>query len=112
GGLHAKGGYQQEAGSSVLFENCLADSGALAVEDADECCDGGGAHLWWNFTQGPNSSAIFRSCRAGQHGCLLAMSDYRQEAGSSVLFENCSTKGTLAVEDVDEGFCVRVSSPQ
>ena len=35
GGLHASGGYQQEAGSSVLFEHCSADS-ALAVENVDE----------------------------------------------------------------------------
>ena len=32
GGLHTKGGYQQEAGSSVLFEHCSA-KGTLAVED-------------------------------------------------------------------------------
>ena len=35
GGLHAKGGYQQEAGSSVLFEHCSAN-GTSAVEDVDE----------------------------------------------------------------------------
>ena len=30
------GSYQQEAGSSVLFEHCSADS-ALVVESVDEC---------------------------------------------------------------------------
>ena len=35
GGLYAKGGYQQEAGSSVLFEHCSAN-GTPAVEDVDE----------------------------------------------------------------------------
>ncbi|CAE7310474.1 unnamed protein product, partial [Symbiodinium necroappetens] len=90
GGLHAKGGYQQEAGSSVLFEHCSAKG------------DGGGAHLNQTFTQGPNSSAIFRSCMAGQDGGGLDASNYQQEAGSSVLFENCSAEthqSVLAVED-------------
>ena len=31
GGIHALGSYEQEAGSSVLFEHCSADC-ALAVE--------------------------------------------------------------------------------
>ena len=35
GGLHAKSGYQQEVGSSVLFEHCSAHR-ALAVEKVDE----------------------------------------------------------------------------
>ena len=35
GGLQASGSYQQEAGSSVLFEHCSADS-ALAVENVNE----------------------------------------------------------------------------
>ena len=43
GGLHASGGYQQEAGSSVLFEHCSADS-ALAVENVDEL-------MWWIRTR-------------------------------------------------------------
>ncbi|CAE7401858.1 unnamed protein product [Symbiodinium necroappetens] len=60
GGLLATAGYQQEAGSSVLFEHCSADR------------DGGGAHLNQTFTQGPNSSAIFRSCMAGQDGAWAA----------------------------------------
>ena len=30
GGLYAAGGYHQDAGSSVLFQNCSADGGALA----------------------------------------------------------------------------------
>ncbi|CAE7190373.1 unnamed protein product, partial [Symbiodinium microadriaticum] len=80
GGLHAKGGYQQEAGSSVLFEHCSAKG------------DGGGARLNQTFTQGPNTSAIFRSCRAGQDGGGLDASNYQQETGSSVLFENCSAE--------------------
>ncbi|CAE7211480.1 unnamed protein product, partial [Symbiodinium microadriaticum] len=95
GGLHTKGGYQQEAGSSVLFEHCSAKG------------EGGGAAIVKNFTQGPNSSAIFRSCRAEDHGgCLLAIADYQQEAGSWVLFENCSTKGTgggARVENFTQG---------
>ena len=38
------------------------------------CClsgDGGGARVK-NFTQGPNTSAIFRSCRAGEDGAWAA----------------------------------------
>ena len=31
GGIHASGSYEQEAGSSALFEHCSADC-ALAVE--------------------------------------------------------------------------------
>ncbi|CAE7268218.1 unnamed protein product, partial [Symbiodinium necroappetens] len=99
GGLDAWINYQQEAGSSVLFENCSADR-ALAVENVG---DGGGAAFLENFTQGPNSSAIFRSCRAGQDGGgLYAKGGYQQDAGSSVLFEHCSAKRTSAVENVDE----------
>ncbi|CAE7522991.1 unnamed protein product, partial [Symbiodinium necroappetens] len=60
GGLYAKGGYQQEAGSSVHFEHCSADG------------SGGGAYVENSFTQGPNSSAIFRSCRAGRGGAWAA----------------------------------------
>ena len=43
--------------------------------------DGGGAHVGKNFTQGPNSSAIFRSCRAGQDGALAAACQ-RERVGS------------------------------
>ena len=47
-----------------------------------------------------------------QGGGLLAIAGYQQEAGSSVLFEHCSAKGALAVENVDECFGFRVSSPR
>ena len=39
------------------------------------CClsgAGGGARLGQNFTQGPNTSAIFRSCRGGEVGAWAA----------------------------------------
>ena len=39
------------------------------------CCVpgwGGGARVGQNFTQGPNSSAIFRSCKTGHHGAWAA----------------------------------------
>ncbi|CAE6921306.1 unnamed protein product [Symbiodinium sp. KB8] len=64
---------------------------------------GGGGASVEKFTQGPNSSAIFRSCRAGREGGgLHAKSGYQQEVGSSVLFEHCSAHRALAVEKVDE----------
>ena len=47
-----------------------------------------------------------------QGGGLFAFGGYQQEAGSSVLFEYCSAKGALAVEDVEECFGFRVSSPR
>ncbi|CAE7269750.1 unnamed protein product, partial [Symbiodinium necroappetens] len=106
GGLRAYGGYRQEAGSSVLFENCSADR-ALAVENVDERCVGGGASAENSFTQGPNTSATFRSCRAGQDGGgLHAKGGYQQEAGSSVLFEHCSADrdgGGAHVENLTQG---------
>eukprot|EP00439_Symbiodinium_sp_Y106_P013678 s4908_g1.t4 len=78
GGLYASS-YVQEAGSSVVFENCSA-----VVRD------GGGAYLLNNFTQGRSSSAVFRSCGARENGGGLYASSYMQEAGSSAVFENCS----------------------
>ena len=54
----------------------------------------------------------FHSVQVYQGGGLFAEGGYQQEAGTSVLFEHCSAKGTSAVEDVDECFCIRVSSPR
>eukprot|EP00439_Symbiodinium_sp_Y106_P051966 s3935_g6.t3 len=111
GGLHTDGSFAQEAESTVTFENCTASGSgasfggggglytgsfsqeaesAVTFENCTASRDGGGAHVKENFTQAPNSSAIFRSCSARWNGGLHAPSSYEQEAGSSVLFEHCS----------------------
>ncbi|OLP78143.1 hypothetical protein AK812_SmicGene41715 [Symbiodinium microadriaticum] len=66
-----------------------------------------------NFTQGPQSSASFRGCSARgkrqsakEHrgGGLLVAKSYRQDAGSSALFETCSAKvgGGASVKDFSQ----------
>ncbi|CAE7812356.1 pmpB [Symbiodinium sp. CCMP2592] len=80
--------YQQGVGSSAVFEHCIVDGGG------ESDIGGGGAFLSNNFTQGPNSSVHFRSCRSTKRGGGLIAANYQQDVSSSAVFEDC-----LAADD-------------
>ena len=108
GGLYAGGDYQQEASSSVLFENCWASgvSGALAVEEV----------LVLVASVGKTLRGFMSTLSSGRgfERDLFAIAGYQQETLSSLHFEHCLADSALAVEDVDGcfGHRIRVSSPR
>jgi len=83
GGLYTEGSFFQDGPSTVVFESCTADT---AKNDRD---GGGGAYVK-NMSIGRNCSAHFRDCTADETGGGLFSNGYRQEAGSSAIFENCA----------------------
>ena len=64
------------------------------------CCVpgfGGGAHVGQNFRQGPNTSAIFRSCRARGRGLGSSFPDARPvERGRTRAISSLRRTGTAA----------------
>eukprot|EP00439_Symbiodinium_sp_Y106_P012849 s7949_g1.t2 len=108
------GNFKQAPNSSAIFRSCSAGYGAWAaflrrplhwgqllprsrkqgdlreLHGLRSFGNGGGAQVQKDFVQGPNSSAIFRSCSASVDGGGLHASRYEQEVGSSVLFQHCS----------------------
>ncbi|OLP76112.1 hypothetical protein AK812_SmicGene43996 [Symbiodinium microadriaticum] len=75
GGIHAPGSYEQEAGSSVLFEHCSADrdGGGVATKDLSG-----------------NGSMHFKSCRARTGGGLSITTGRAVRHDGSLAFEECN----------------------